>query len=56
LKQNSITFSGIGFNLATKFHLLQMNHPLDVVFTLDINEWQGTKSLQLKVVDFRLSE
>lgn len=56
LKQNGITFSGIGFNLATKFHLLQMNHPLDVVFTLDINEWQGTKSLQLKVVDFRLSE
>jgi single-stranded-DNA-specific exonuclease len=56
LKQNGITFSGIGFNLATKFHLLQMNHPLDVAFTLDINEWQGTKSLQLKVVDFRLSE
>lgn len=56
LKQNGITFSGIGFNLATKFYLLQMNHPLDVVFTLDINEWQGTTSLQLKVIDFRLSE
>lgn len=56
VKQNGITFSGIGFNLATKFHLLQMNHPLDIVFTLDINEWQGTKSLQLKVIDFRLSE
>ncbi len=56
LKQSSITFSGIGFNLATKFYLLQMNHPLDVVFTLDINEWQGTTSLQLKVIDFRLSE
>ncbi len=56
VKQNSITFSGIGFNIATKFHLLQMNHPLDIVFTLDINEWQGTKYLQLKVIDFRLSE
>jgi single-stranded-DNA-specific exonuclease len=56
LKQNGVTFTGIGFGLATKFHLLQMNHPLDVVFTLDINEWQGTKTLQLKVVDFRLSE
>lgn len=56
LKQNGITFTGIGFNLATKFHLLQMNHPLDVVYTLDINEWQGTRSLQLKVIDFRLSQ
>lgn len=56
LKQNGITFTGIGFNLATKFHLLQMNHPLDVVFTLEMNEWNGTKSLQLKVVDFRLSD
>jgi len=56
LKQNSVTFTGIGFNLATKFHLLQMNHPLDVVFTLDNYEWQGTKTLQLKVIDLRLSE
>lgn len=56
LKQNGITVTGIGFNLATKFHLLQMNHPLDVVYTLDINEWQGTRTLQLKVIDFRLSE
>jgi single-stranded-DNA-specific exonuclease len=56
LKQNGVTFTGIGFNLATKFHLLQMNHPLDVVYTLDINEWQGTRTLQLKVIDFRLSE
>lgn len=56
LKQNDITFTGIGFNLATKFHLLQMNHPLDIVYTLDINEWQGSRTLQLKVIDFRLSE
>jgi len=56
LKQNDTVLTGIGFNMATKFHLLQMNHPVDVVYTIDENEWQGTKTLQLKVIDFRLSE
>ncbi len=56
LKQNNITLTGIGFNLAEKFHLLQLGKPLDVVFTIDENEWNGTTTLQLKVIDLRLSE
>jgi single-stranded-DNA-specific exonuclease len=56
LIQNAVTFTGIGFNMADKFFLLQPNHPLDIVFTLDINEWNGEKSLQLKVLDVRESE
>ncbi|MDB5192173.1 MAG: recJ [Segetibacter sp.] len=56
LKQDNYSFSGIGFNMATKFNLLEQKKPLDVVFTLDENEWNGEKSLQLKVCDFRLSE
>ncbi|HEX8333787.1 MAG TPA: single-stranded-DNA-specific exonuclease RecJ [Segetibacter sp.] len=56
LKQNNNTFSGIGFNMAEKFHLIESKQPLDVVFTLEENEWNGEKSLQLKVCDFRLSE
>jgi len=55
LQQNNIVFSGIGFGMADKFHLLQSKHPLDVVFTLDENEWNGNTSLQLKVIDCRLS-
>ncbi len=55
LKQNNCTITGIGFCMADKFHLLQMNAPLDIVFTLDINDWNGEKSLQLKVIDFALS-
>lgn len=55
LKQNAVTFTGIGFNLAGKFHLLQLKEPLDIVFTIDENEWNGTTSLQLKVIDLRLS-
>ena len=55
LQQNNIVFSGIGFNMAEKFALLQSKLPLDVVFTLDENEWNGNKSLQLKVIDCQLS-
>ena len=56
LQQNNIVFSGIGFGMAEKFHLLQLKHPVDVVFTLEENEWNGNKTLQLKVIDFKLSE
>jgi single-stranded-DNA-specific exonuclease len=48
-------FTGIGFNMADKFPLLQMNAPIDIVYTLDINEWNGERTIQLKVIDFRES-
>ena len=56
VKNENITMTGIGFNLADKFNLLQMNKPLDIVFTIDENEWNNTVNFQLKVVDFRLSD
>ena len=56
LKQNNVVFSGIGFKMADKFHLLQMNKPIDVVFKIDENEWNGEKTLQLRILDLRLSE
>ena len=56
LKQNGTVFTGIAFKMADKFHLLQMNKPLDVVFKIDENEWNGNKTLQLRVIDFRLSD
>jgi single-stranded-DNA-specific exonuclease len=56
LKQNKISLTGIGFNMADKFPILQMNHPIDVVYTIDENEYNGNTTLQLKVIDIRLSE
>lgn len=56
LRQDNILFNGIGFNMAQKFHLLQQKKPVDVVFTLDENEWNNSKHLQLKVIDFRQHE
>ena len=49
------TVTGIGFNLAHKFYLLQTKKPLDIVFTLDENEWNGDTNIQLKIIDLRLS-
>ncbi len=55
VKQNNITLNGIGFNMSKKFPLLCLKKPLDIVFTIDENEWNGNKTLQLKVIDIRLS-
>jgi single-stranded-DNA-specific exonuclease len=54
IKQDKYTFTGIGFNLAAKFEL--MKKPIDIVFTLDENEWNGNTTLQLKVIDLRSNE
>lgn len=61
LKQNDIVFSGIGFKMADKFPLLEpdsnrVKKPIDIVFKIDENEWNGTKTLQLRILDFRISD
>ncbi len=53
LKQDETILSGIGFNMAHLFPLL--SHAVDIVFTLDENEWNGNKNIQLKIVDIRPS-
>ena len=55
LRQGNIVFSGIGFCLADKFHLLHLHKPVDVVFTLEQNEWNNQCHLQMKVIDLRLA-
>jgi single-stranded-DNA-specific exonuclease len=54
LHQGDIVMDGIGFGLAGKFHLIQTKAPIDILFTLEENEWNNQKSLQLKVIDFQL--
>jgi single-stranded-DNA-specific exonuclease len=55
VKQDNVIMTGIGFNMARKFHLLQQKKLVDIIFKTEENEWQGQKALQLKVIDFRLS-
>jgi single-stranded-DNA-specific exonuclease len=53
LQQGTFMFSGIGFNMADKMPLLENKQPVDVVFKLDQNEWNGQTTLQLRVIDLR---
>ncbi|MCW5514802.1 single-stranded-DNA-specific exonuclease RecJ [Muriicola sp. Z0-33] len=43
----------IGFNLGNKLATVRSGKPFAAVFTIEENEWQGTKSLQLKLKDLR---
>lgn len=47
------TINGIGFGLASKFPLLQLHKPIDIACTLDENEFNNHRSLQLRVIDIR---
>lgn len=55
LQQNKVVMNGIGFGLAHKFELLEHEEPLDIVFTLEENTWNGNTTIQIKVIDVKLS-
>ncbi len=44
---------GIGFGLAEKTAELHVGDKVDIVYTIDENEWNGNKTLQFKVRDIR---
>lgn len=54
IQQGHIQLTGIGFNMADKFSVVASRQPFDVVFKIDENEWNGQKSLQLKVEDIAI--
>ena len=55
LQQGATKITGIGFHMAEKMPLLEAGRPVDVVCRIEENEWNGEKSLQLKVIDFNVS-
>jgi single-stranded-DNA-specific exonuclease len=56
IAQDGHIMNGIGFNLAKKYEALNRPNHLDVVFVLDENHFNGKTTLQMKVLDFRVSE
>ncbi|WP_114793093.1 single-stranded-DNA-specific exonuclease RecJ [Niabella yanshanensis] len=56
VKQEDLTFTGIGFNMADKLGIVKDRHPFDLVFKIDENDWNGQKTLQLRIEDIKASE
>jgi single-stranded-DNA-specific exonuclease len=53
IRQEHTVMSGIGFNMAKKFPFLAGKQPVDIVYRIEENTWNGNTSLQLKVLDVR---
>ncbi|TAE12714.1 MAG: single-stranded-DNA-specific exonuclease RecJ [Bacteroidetes bacterium] len=51
--QNNYSITGIGFGLAHKFPIIESGQPFQMVAHLQQNEFNGTKSLQLRVLDIK---
>jgi single-stranded-DNA-specific exonuclease len=53
LEKESKKFQAIGFGLADFCDKIRIGDKIDVVFELIANEWNGTKELQLKIMDLK---
>ena len=53
LSKEGKIFDAVGFGLSQK-HDVQIGDIVSVAFTIDENEWQGKKTMQLKVKDIRV--
>jgi len=46
----------IGFSFGEWCAIIKPGDKIDIVFELDVNEWNGNRELQLKIIDLRLSK
>ncbi len=53
-KRRNSSIAGIGFNMGGFFELIKDNQPFDICYSIDENEWNGKKSLQLRLRDLKV--
>ncbi len=65
VKEQHISFSvtqgksnvrGIGYNMPEHLKVIKSGKPFDLVFQLQLNEWQGNQSVQMQVIDLKPSD
>lgn len=49
----NLNFKTIAFNQGKEMENLQIEDKIDVVFNLEIDEWNNRKQLQLRIIDFK---
>ena len=52
-KKNKEAIAGIGFGMGEYFEIIKDNQTFDVCYSIDENEWNGKKSLQLRIRDIK---
>ncbi len=50
LKQGGTVWDGVGFGLGS--YLAELSSPLDIVYNLEIDRWNGAERLRLNILDF----
>lgn len=53
--QGKTNVRGIGYNMPEHIKLIKSGKPFDLVFQLQLNEWQGNQSVQMQVIDIKPS-
>lgn len=51
--QGQNTVKGIGYNMPQHIDIIKSGKPFDLVFHLQLNEWQGNQTVQLQVIDVK---
>ena len=51
--QGQNTLKGIGYNMPQHMDIIKSGQPFDLVFQLQLNEWQGNQTVQLQVIDVK---
>ena len=52
-KRNKGAIAGIGFGMGEYFEMIKDNQTFDVCYSIDENEWNGKKTLQLRLRDIK---
>jgi len=55
VKQNGTVMDAVGFNMSHAYNMIGVgDKPLDMVYQIDENTWQGRTTIQLKIKDLRI--
>ncbi len=54
--QGKTNVRGIGYNMPEHMKIIKSGKPFDLVFQLQLNEWQGNTTVQMQVLDIKTSE
>ena len=53
-QESGIMIDAIAFGMGELYGKLSLEKPVDIAYTIDMNEWNGSRKLQLKIRDIQL--